>query len=256
VTNGRDRDRADDLEQFAQYRAHGDRALRDELVSRYRDLAYAIAHRFRGRGEPIEDLEQVALVGLVKAVDRFDPERGFAFPTFATPTISGELKRHFRDQWTVRVPRAVQETVLDLNAAVADLSQALHRSPTVAEVARRVGRSEEAVLEAMEAGRAFRAVGIDAPSGAGAGPTPADRLAVPEPGIADVEQQMTVEVLLDRLAPREREIIRLRFFEGLTQSEIAARVGISQMHVSRLIARSLEQLRGSADLEPGDLDSD
>jgi RNA polymerase sigma-B factor len=256
VTGGPERDRGDELARFAQYRASGDRALRDELIAQYHDLARAIARRFRGRGEPLEDLEQVALVGLVKAVDRFDPERGFAFPTFATPTISGELKRHFRDQWTVRVPRAIQETVLDLNAAVAELSQTLHRSPTVAEVAERVGRSEEAVLEAMEAGRAFRAVGIDAPSSSGDGPTPADRLAVAEVGISDVEQQMTVEVLLARLAPREREIIRLRFFDGLTQSEIADHVGISQMHVSRLIARSLEMLRGGADLEAADLESE
>lgn len=248
------RDRDEDLARFARYRATGDRALRDELVAQFHDLARAIARRFSGRGEPLEDLEQVALVGLVKAVDRFDPDRGFAFPTFATPTISGELKRHFRDQWTVRVPRAIQETVLDLNAAVAELSQTLHRSPTVAEVAERVGRSEEAVLEAMEAGRAFRAVGIDALPSSGEGPTPADRLAVVEAGMADVEHRMTVEVLLERLAPREREIIHLRFFEGLTQSEIAQRVGISQMHVSRLIARSLEQLRAGADLDAGDLD--
>jgi RNA polymerase sigma-B factor len=254
VSDGHEQDRADDLARFAEYRATGSRAVRDGLIAQYHDLARALARRFRGRGEPIEDLEQVALVGLVKAVERFDPERGFAFPTFATPTISGELKRHFRDQWTVRVPRAVQETVLDLNAAVAELSQALRRSPTVAEVARRVGRSEEAILEAMEAGRAFRAVGIDAPSSSGDGPTPADRLAVAEVGISDVEQQMTVEVLLERLPAREREIIHLRFFDGLTQSEIAARVGISQMHVSRLIARSLEQLRSGADLEAADLE--
>jgi len=248
------RDREDELARFALYRASGDRSIRDALVLQYQDLARALARRFRGRGEPVEDLEQVALVGLVKAVERFDPDRGFAFPTFATPTISGELKRHFRDQWTVRVPRAIQETVLDLNAAVAELSQVLRRSPTVEEVAQRVGRSQEAVLEAMEAGRAFRAVGIDTPPSAGEGPTPADRLAVNELGISAVEQRMTVEVLLERLAPREREIIRLRFFVGLTQSEIATRIGISQMHVSRLIARSLEQLRGGADLEAEDLE--
>lgn len=249
-------DRIDHLDRFVELRRTADRRIRDDLIEHHRELARVLARRYRGRGEEVEDLEQVALLGLLKAVERFEPERGFAFSTFATPTITGELKRHFRDRWTVRVPRAVQEHVLELGHAVAELSQQLGRSPTVPELAAHTGRDPEVVLEAMEAGRAFHAVGLDALSAGEEDDTGPDaRLGTEERGLPDVEQRLTAETLLARLGERDQEITRLRFFDGLTQSEIAARMGISQMHVSRLITRVLEQLRRIADLEPDDLET-
>ena len=235
-------------ERFARYRRTGDRRLRDELVEEHAPLAHFLASRFANRGEQRDDLVQVALVGLFKAVERFDPGRGLQFSTFATPTILGELKRHFRDRgWAVRVPRRVQELHLQLGRIVSALGQEEGRSPTPAEVAERAGVSEEAVLEAMEAGSLYRLVSLDGSV------TPDDEggelascLGDDDPEFERIEHRSEIDELLEALPARERRIVELRFFESMTQSEIAERVGVSQMHVSRLLTRSLERLRTEA----------
>jgi len=203
-----------------------------------------LARRFSHRGESPDDLRQVALVGLLKAVERFEPDRGLQFSSFATPTITGELKRHFRDRgWAVRVPRRVQELHLELDRTVNDLSQELGRPPTPAEIAQRAGVLEEDVLESMEAGSLYRLASIDAgrPDDE-SGTSPAQRLGELDAELMAVDDRVAVGEMLSVLPEREQTIVYLRFFEGLTQSEIADRVGISQMHVSRLLSRSLETL--------------
>ena len=235
------------LEEYADTR---DRDLRDEIVSAQIGLAEYLARRFRNRGEPIEDLVQVALLGLLKAVERFDPSRGLEFSTFATPTIVGELKRHFRDKgWAVRVPRRVQELHLRMSTVVNNLSQELGRSPTIPEIARRAEVSVDEVLEAMEAGRAYRFSSIDTGASDEEDRAPgmaAAQLGEDDTGLDEVEHRMLLTPLIASLPKREQMIIHLRFFRGMTQSEIASRLGISQMHVSRLLARSLTQLRQRA----------
>ena len=236
-------------ERFAVYRRSGDRQLRDELVEEHAPLAHFLARRFSNRGEPVDDLVQVALVGLLKAVERFDPERGLQFSTFATPTILGELKRHFRDRgWAVRVPRRVQELHLQLGRIVATLGQEHGRSPTPAEVAERAGVSEEEVLEAMEAGSLYRLVSLDGPATRDDDETSELVSCLGDEDVAfeQIEHRAELDDLLGVLPDRERRIVELRFFDGMTQSEIAERVGVSQMHVSRLLARSLEMLRAQA----------
>jgi RNA polymerase sigma-B factor len=235
-------------ERFAIYRRTGDRRLRDELVEEHAPLAHFLASRFANRGESRDDLVQVALVGLFKAVERFDPGRGLQFSTFATPTILGELKRHFRDRgWTVRVPRRVQELHLQLGRIISTLGQEQGRSPTPAEVAERAGVSEEAVLEAMEAGSLYRLVSLDASVAPDdEGNDLAACLGDDDPEFERIEHRSEIAELLSVLPARERRIVELRFFESLTQSEIAERVGVSQMHVSRLLTRSLERLRAEA----------
>lgn len=230
---------------FAQYRRTRDRSLRDALVEENVPLARFLARRFVDRGEPLDDLLQVALLGLLKAVDRFDPALGLRFSTFATPTILGELKRHFRDRgWAVRVPRRVQELHVQLNRLVGLLSQELGRSPTPLEIAERAGVSEEDVLEAMEAGGLYRLVSLDGSlTDDDDAPELSLQLGDDDRGFARVERRVELEELLDVLPDRERHIVLLRYFDGLTQSEIANEVGISQMHVSRLLTRSLEALR-------------
>jgi RNA polymerase sigma-B factor len=247
----RDAERHGIDERFVAYRRSGERRLRDELVEEHAALAYFLARRFINRGVADDDLVQVALVGLLKAVERFDPDRGVQFSTFATPTIQGELKRHFRDRgWTVRVPRRVQELHLQLGRMVAELGQERHQSPTPAEVAARAGVSEEEVLEAMEAGSFFRLASLDKPSTDDPEEwgEPAAYLGDEDPGFDQIERRAELDHLLGVLPARERRIVELRFFEDLTQSEIADRIGISQMHVSRLLTRSLELLR--AEREP------
>jgi RNA polymerase sigma-B factor len=239
-------DQGGERERFAEYARTADRRLRDELILEYGDLARSLARRYRGRGESSDDLEQVAMLGLVKAIDRFDPEREIAFPNFAVPTIQGELKRHFRSQWMVRVPRSIQERVIDLGRCIDELTNAHGRSPTIAELARAMGESEEALLEAMEARLAYSAVALNPPDQDGHGDGAAAALGREDVRLGAVEQGLLVEALITRLAPREQVIIRLRFFDELTQSEIAARIGISQMQVSRLIRHSLGHLRALA----------
>jgi len=233
---------------FHEYATTRERSLRDDLVTAHMGLAEYLARRFTNRGEPLDDLVQVAALGLLKAVDRFDPERGLEFSTYATPTIVGELKRHFRDKgWAVRVPRRVQELHLRLGSVVSTLSQELGRSPTIGEIAHSAAVSEEEVLEAIEAGHAYRFTSLDAPSGNDDEMSLSTELGAEDQGLIDSEHRVTLSPLIAQFPPRERMILHLRFFEGLTQSEIAARLGISQMHVSRLLARALAQLRTQAE---------
>ena len=242
-------DREELRRRFVEFARTRDPALRDHLISAHLGLAEYLARRFSNRGEPLDDLIQVASVGLVKAVDRFDPERGVEFSTYATHTVVGELKRHFRDKgWAVRAPRRMQELYLRLGKIVANLSQELGRSPTIPELAAEAQVSEEEVLEAMEAGQAYRFASLDAPSpGDDDGDSLGTHLGAEDAQMVDAEHRATLSPLLANLPARERTIIHLRFFEGLTQSEIAARLGISQMHVSRLLSRSLSQLRAAAE---------
>lgn len=220
-----------------------DPSVRDELVEMFRPLAEYLARRFQGRGEPIEDLTQVALLGLLKAIDRFDLEREVKFSTYATATVVGELKRHFRDKgWSVRVPRRLQEAGLKVTRALTDLSQDLGRSPTVAEIAKRTGLSEEEVLEGMETVQAYSASSLDAPIDED-GTTSGERLGGEDESLALLETWASVAPALKELPERERRILYLRFFRGMTQTQIANEVRISQMHVSRLITRTLRELR-------------
>ncbi|MET0276162.1 MAG: SigB/SigF/SigG family RNA polymerase sigma factor [Acidimicrobiia bacterium] len=229
---------------FVEYRRTGDRALRNQLVQDHIRLAEFLARRFVNRGEPLDDLRQVALIGLLKAVERFEPDRGLQFSSFATPTIVGELKRHFRDKgWAVRVPRRIQELHLELDRTVAELSQELGRPPTPGETAAKAGVTEEAVLESMEASSLYRLASIDSGRPGDTGDdAPSERIGGNDAELEAVDDQLEVSELLAKLPEREQRIVRLRFFEGWTQSEIAAEIGISQMHVSRLLLRSLEQL--------------
>jgi len=233
---------------FTEYARTGDVALRDQLVAAHLGLAEFLARRFANRGEPLDDLIQVASLGLFKAVGRFDPERGVEFSTYATHTIVGELKRHFRDKgWAIRAPRRMQELYLRLGKVVGTLGQELGRSPTIAELAAEVEVSEEEVLEALEAGQAYRFASLDAPAGGDSdGESLGARMGSEDSELAGAEQRADLSPLLAILPPRERLILHLRFFDGLTQSEIAERLGISQMHVSRLLARSVAQLRAAA----------
>ncbi len=219
--------------------------LRDELVEQHLPLVEYLARRFRNRGEPLDDLVQVATIGLIKSVDRFDLERGVEFSTYATPTIVGEIKRHFRDKgWAIRVPRRLQELKLSLTKATSELSQKNGRSPTVAELAGHLGLSEEEILEGLESANAYSAVSLDAPDGGDDdSPSVSDSLGITDEALEGVEYRESLKPLLEKLPAREKRILLLRFFGGMTQSQIAGELGISQMHVSRLLARTLAQLR-------------
>ncbi|MEV6651407.1 RNA polymerase sigma factor SigF [Streptomyces sp. NPDC051219] len=218
--------------------------LRNQLVRMHLPLVEHLARRFRNRGEPLDDLTQVATIGLIKSVDRFDPERGVEFSTYATPTVVGEIKRHFRDKgWAVRVPRRLQELRLALTTATAELSQQHGRSPTVHELAERLGISEEEVLEGLESANAYSTLSLDVPDTDDESPAVADTLGAEDEALEGVEYRESLKPLLEDLPPREKRILLLRFFGNMTQSQIAQEVGISQMHVSRLLARTLAQLR-------------
>ncbi len=221
------------------------RSLRDQLVEMHLPLVEYLARRFRNRGEPLDDLVQVATIGLIKSVDRFDTERGVEFSTYATPTIVGEIKRHFRDKgWAIRVPRRLQELKLSLAKATSELSQKQGRSPTVAELAGHLGMSEEEVLEGLESANAYSTISLEAPDGGDDdSPAVADTLGVEDDSLQGVEYRESLKPLLEQLPLREKKILMLRFFGNMTQSQIAAELGISQMHVSRLLARTLAQLR-------------
>lgn len=222
-------------------------AVRDELVTINLPLVHYLARRFRERGEPHDDLVQVGTIGLIKAVDRFDPDRGVEFSTYATPTVVGEIKRHFRDKgWSVRVPRRLQEMRMAIGKATAELSQSLGRSPTVRELAAHLEVSEDDVLDGIESAQAYSTLSIDG-SGSDADDAPAlmDTLGTDDSALENVEYRETLRPLLAALPERERQIILLRFFHNKTQSEIADEVGVSQMHVSRLLVKSLGTLRGA-----------
>ncbi|MDP9397562.1 MAG: RNA polymerase sigma factor SigF [Actinomycetota bacterium] len=220
--------------------------VRDALVEQHLPLVEHLARRFRNRGEPYDDLVQVATIGLIKSVDRFDPQRGVEFSTYATPTIVGEIKRHFRDKgWAVRVPRRLQELRLSLTSATSELSQRNGRAPTVQELAGHLGLSEEEILEGLESANAYSTLSLDAGDQGGDDDSVAvvDTLGVDDEGLEGVEYRESLKPMLEQLPAREKRILLLRFFRNMTQSEIAAEVGISQMHVSRLLARTLAQLR-------------
>jgi RNA polymerase sigma-B factor len=239
-------DRArEDRRLLERYHHHGDKAARDELVNRFMPLARQLARRYQRHSEPLDDLVQVASIGLVKAIDRFDPERGTAFSSYAVPTILGELKRYFRDSaWAAHVPRGMQERVMQVNQVVARLARDTGRSPTAAEVAEAIGEPTEHVLEAMEAAVAYDAVSLEAPR---VGDQDSDSYAETVGEVDEryelIEYSAAIAPTVSALPERDRLVLELRFVEDLTQSEIAERIGVSQMHVSRLIRRALTRLR-------------
>jgi RNA polymerase sigma-B factor len=231
-------------------RAHaGDQAAREALVQRFLPLARQLARRYQRGGELLDDLNQVASLGLLKAIDRFDPARQTAFSSFAVPTILGELKRHFRDKgWSVRVPRDLQELAVRLEPVSEELARELGRAATPAEIAQRTGTTVEQVLEAREAAGAYRAVSLDRPrddddeNGDGG-----LLVGIEDPGFGVAEDSATVQRLMRVLNEREREVLRLRFEEDMTQAEIGIRIGVSQMHVSRIIRQAVARLREAAE---------
>jgi RNA polymerase sigma-B factor len=237
--------REDTKELFAELRKTEDPALREELARLHLPLVEYLAKRFKDRGEPLDDLIQVGSVGLLKAIDRFDLDRGVEFSTYATPTIVGELKRYFRDKgWAIRVPRRLQELSLRLNKTISALTQELGRSPTVPEIAKAAGVSEDEVLEALESGQAYSTTSLDAPAGDDEdAPLRGDRIGEEDFRLDNLEYFASLAPLIQELPQREQRILYLRFFKGMTQSKIAEQVGISQMHVSRLLTRILEFLR-------------
>lgn len=236
--------RAEEDALFREFRRTGSRRIRNDLVERHMGLAAHVARRFGRRGPSDDDLRQVAFLALVKAVDRFEPDRNVAFSTFAGRTIEGEIKRHFRDHtWTVRVPRSAKETHLRLRRATDELTQRLGRSPTVPQLAEHLGISTDEVVEGIAAGSAYTMTSLDAPMRSDGDGT--RQIGADDEGYAHVSDSNLVEDLLATLPEREQEIVRLRFYDELSQSEIAERVGISQMHVSRLLAAALTKLRAA-----------
>jgi RNA polymerase sigma-B factor len=232
------------------YHEQGDLAARDELIEQYMSLVRSLARRYAYRGEQLDDLVQIGAIGLIKAIDRFDMTRGVELTTYATPNIIGEIKRHFRDKgWAVRVPRGLQELSVQLSKLVEQLTVQLSRSPTIAEIAKEAGVEEELVLEAIESGRAYSSVSLSAGAiGDEDGDLdPLETIGTVEHQYEISEDRAMLEPGFRVLDERERRILHLRFFEGLTQSQIAAHIGISQMHVSRLIRRALEKIREEID---------
>jgi len=222
------------------------RELRDQLVEAHMPLVIYLARRFSGRNEPMNDLVQVGAIGPIKAIDRFDPDRGLEFSTYATPTILGEIKLHFRDTgWLVHVPRRAQELQTTVNTARAELSQELGRAPTITELADRIDVDEEIVLEALDAARAYSGVPLDVLTTPGEAVPEHPILGVIDEGFEQVEQRAMLRDVIAKLPDNEREILLLRFVANKTQTEIAALVGVSQMQVSRLVARGLKKMRAS-----------
>jgi RNA polymerase sigma-B factor len=237
--------REDTKDLFARLQATGDQSYREALARLHLPLVEYLAKRFKDRGEPLDDLIQVGSVGLLKAIDRFDLDRGVEFSTYATPTIVGELKRYFRDKgWAIRVPRRLQELSLRLNKIIAQLTQDLGRSPTIEEIAKMAGVTQDEVLEALESGQAYSTTSLDAPAGDDEdAPMRMDRIGEEDLRLDNLEYFASLAPLIEQLPEREKMILGLRFFRGKTQSQIAEEVGISQMHVSRLLARILDFLR-------------
>lgn len=218
--------------------------LRKQVIEDNMGFAQRLARRFRDRGEPIDDLMQVAMVGLVNAVDGYDPRRGCEFAGYATPTIVGEIRRYFRDKgWRIKVPRRLQELRLQVNRAKVELSQTMAASPTTSDIARHLGVDEDEVAEAIEVARLYNPVSLSAPAGPDTDLGIADPLGDVDPGIEAVDNRESVKPLLATLPERERRILTMRFFSDMTQSQIAAELGISQMHVSRLLSQTLSRLR-------------
>jgi len=229
--------------------ADGDPRAREALIERFLPLARSIARRYEASAEPLEDLVQVASFALVKAIDRFDPAHGYAFSSFAVPTIVGELKRHFRDRsWTVRPPRDLQELTLKIERTTRVLWQQHSRAPTVGELAAQIGCSDEQILEALQARAGRSRLSLEAPAGGDDDqPTLADRLGSPDDGFDRAETRAMLDGLLEMVSPRARAVIRLRFYEDMTQAEIGELLGVSQMQISRILRQTLEQLRSVSD---------
>jgi RNA polymerase sigma-B factor len=238
--------RIDDKILLRRYHEEGDLQAREQLIEQYMSLVRSLARRYSYRGEQLEDLVQIGAIGLIKAIDRFDIERGVELTTYATPNIIGEIKRHFRDKgWAVRVPRGLQELNVQLSRLMEQLTVQLGRSPTIPELAKAAGVEEEEVLEALESGRAYTSLSLSVGGGGGGDDDldPLESLGTEEHQYEVSEDRAVLAPGFKALDERERMILQLRFFEGLTQSQIAQQVGISQMHVSRLIRRSLEKIR-------------
>ena len=245
-----DKDRTREL--FRRYKQGHDEQAREQLIVSHLNLVRFLASKFKNRGESLEDLVQVGTIGLIKAIDRFDPERGLEFTTYATPTIMGEIKRHFRDKgWSVRVPRRLQELSAKVNQATDELTNSLQRSPSVAEIARHLHISVDEVLEAMESSSAYSSVPLE---GGGAGddedaPSVIDHYATEDEDLASSDDRIVLEDAIADFSPREQDVIRMRFVEGLTQVEIAKRLGVSQVQVSRLLRRTLRRIQEKIDPE-------
>jgi len=237
--------RVDDKILLRRYHEEGDLQAREKLIEQYMSLVRSLARRYSYRGEQLEDLVQIGAIGLIKAIDRFDIDRGVELTTYATPNIIGEIKRHFRDKgWAVRVPRGLQELNVQLSRLMEQLTVQLGRSPTIPELAKAAGVEEEQVLEALESGRAYTSLSLSVGGGGDDDDLdPLESLGTEEHQYEVSEDRAVLAPGFKVLDPRERMILQLRFFDGLTQSQIAQQVGISQMHVSRLIRRSLEKIR-------------
>lgn len=246
---GRAARQREDRELLRRYHEDGDPAARERLIARHLPLVRSLARRYAGRGEPLEDIEQVGAIGLIKAIDRFDVEREVSLATYATPNVVGEIKRHFRDKgWAIRVPRSLQELNAKMSGAIDELTARLGHSPSVNEIASSLGTTNEEVLEALEVGTAYTALSLDAgPAGSDEDSDPMETIGGEDAEFERSEDRATLSPALAQLPDREREILRMRFEEGLPQTQIAERVGLSQMHVSRLIRRSLATMR--AELE-------
>ena len=241
---GGDRGREQDRELLRRYHEGGDTTAREELIERHLPLVRSLARRYAGRGESLEDIEQVGAIGLIKAIDRFELEREVSLATYATPNVVGEIKRHFRDKgWAIRVPRALQELNASMSGAIERLTVKLSRSPSIAEIAEELETTPEQVLEALEVGSAYSTVSLSGAPGGDDELDPLETIGEEDEGFQRSEDRAALAPALLRLPPREREILRMRFEEGLPQTQIAQRVGLSQMHVSRLIRKSLAEMR-------------
>jgi RNA polymerase sigma-B factor len=235
---------AEDRELLRRYHVHGDRLAREELVQRHLPLVRALARRYAGRGESLDDIEQVGAIGLIKAIDRFEMDRDVALTTYATPNVVGEIKRHFRDKgWAIRIPRGLQELNARMSSTIERLTAELGRSPSIAEIAQKLETTPEQVLEALEAGSAYAPVSLSAGPGAEGELDPMETIGTEDDNFERTEQRASLEPALEMLPSREREILRMRFEDGLTQTQIAEQIGVSQMHVSRLIRKSLARMR-------------
>ncbi len=245
-----DKERTREL--FRLYKEDGDEEAREQLIVSHLNLVRFLASKFKNRGEPMDDLLQVGTIGLIKAIDRFDPSRGLEFTTFATPTIMGEIKRHFRDKgWSVRIPRRLQELSAKVNTTTDDLTRELQRPPSVAEVAERLGVTVDEVLEAMESSTAYSSVplegtGQDSDDDA---PSVLDHYAAEDGDLAASDDRMVIEEAISTFTPREQAVMRMRFEQGMTQVEIAEKLGISQVQVSRLLRKVVKQVQERIDPE-------
>ncbi|MCH3943609.1 MAG: SigB/SigF/SigG family RNA polymerase sigma factor [Atopobiaceae bacterium] len=244
-----DKERTREL--FRRFKEEGDEDAREQLIVSHLNLVRFLASKFKNRGEPLDDLIQVGTIGLIKAIDRFEPARGLEFTTYATPTIMGEIKRHFRDKgWSVRVPRRLQELSAKVNQATDTLTKELQRSPSIEEIAAYLETSVDEVLEAMESSSAYSSVPLEAGgTGDDDAPSVIDHYATEDSQLAISDDRMVIEDTIKDFSPREQEVIKMRFIDGLTQVEIAEKLGVSQVQVSRLLRRTLKKVQEKIDPE-------